>query len=347
MPKTNPSSHRPKGRTRLTLLVLVILATLVLAALPTAAARTECIWTGVQRIIAIGDLHGDYEHFTRLLRGPGTQLIDSDGHWAGGKSHLVQMGDVMDRGDEARKILDLIRRLEKEATAAGGMVHMILGNHEEMNLMNRSTQYPGYVTPEQFKSFLSKNIIAAEEKKAGGRVRDSRWEELINDPESEASQDYYRNFVDLYGDWLAEHNVVIKINDTVFVHGGLTESFAARGLESTNNLYRSEIKRAIRGENFLPRILFLPEGPLWYRGLAIDDDQSEEFRARVDRIFALVGAQRMVVAHTPTKFQGREDDMKRYDGKVWIIDTGISSVYRGRVWALLIENGSASVIRRD
>jgi hypothetical protein len=331
-------------RARLTLLVLAVLAALVLAAPPPAAARTECIWTGVTRIIAIGDLHGDYEHFTRLLRG--SDLVDGDDHWTGGKSHLVQMGDVMDRGDEARKILDLIRRLEKEATAAGGMVHMILGNHEEMNLMNRSTQYPGYVTPEQFKSFLSKDIIAAEEKRAGGRVRDSRWEELINDPESEASQDYYRNFVNLYGDWLAEHNVVIKINDTVFVHGGLTESFAARGLESTNSLYRGEIRRAIRGEDFRPRILFLPEGPLWYRGLAADDD-NEEFRTRVDRILALVGAQRLVVAHTPTAFRGREDDMKRYDGKVWIIDTGISSVFRGRVWALLIENGSATVIRRD
>jgi len=346
LPETKPPSRPQLRRSPLALLILVVLATLLRAAPPPAAARTECVWTGVQKIVAIGDLHGDYEHFVRLLRGT-PPLIDNDDHWVGGKSHLVQMGDVMDRGDEAKRILDLIRRLEKESAAAGGMVHMILGNHEEMNLMNRSTQYPGYVTPAQFKSFLSKKIIAAEEKRAGGRVRDSRWEELINDPESDAVKDYYGNFMDSYGDWLAEHNVVIKINETVFAHGGLTESWAARGLETINNLYRSEIRRAIRGEDFRPRILFLPEGPLWYRGLAADDDKTEEFRARVDRILALVGAQRVVVAHTPTAFQGREDDMKRYDGKVWVIDTGISSVYRGRVWALLIENGSASVIKRD
>jgi hypothetical protein len=331
-------------RSPLALLVLVVLASLLLAAPPPAAARRECVWTGVQRIVAIGDLHGDYEHFVRLLRG--SELIDNEDHWAGGKSHLVQMGDVMDRGDEAKRILDLIRRLEKESEAAGGMVHMILGNHEEMNLMNRSTQYPGYVTPAQFKSFLSKKIIAAEEKQAGGRVRDSRWKELIDDPESDAVKDYYSNFMDSYGPWLAEHNVVIKINDTVFVHGGLTESFAARGLEAVNNLYRSELMRAFRGEDFRPQILFLPAGPLWDRSLA-SPDENQDYKDRVDRIFALVGAQRMVVAHTPTAFQGREDDMKRYDGKVWVIDTGISSVYRGRVWALLIENGSASVIKRD
>jgi calcineurin-like phosphoesterase family protein len=308
-----------------------------------AAARPECVWTGVQRIVAIGDLHGDFDHFVRLLRW--SYLVDGDLHWTGGKSHLVQMGDVMDRGDEAREIFDLIKRLEKEAEDAGGRVHMILGNHEEMNLMNRSTQYPGYVTPAQFKSFLSKEVIAAEEKRAGGRVRDSRWEELIADPETDAAKDYYRNFVELYGHWLAEHNVVIKINDTVFVHGGLTESFAARGLEAINNLYRSELQRLFRGEEFRPRILFVAAGPLWNRDLA-STDENQEYKARVDQILKLVGAQRVVVAHTPTAFRGREKDMKRYDGKVWVIDTGISS-NTGRVWALLIENGEVSVIRRD
>ena len=67
------------------------------------------------------------------------------------------------------------------------------------------------------------------------------------DPESDASRDYFRNFIELYGYWLAEHNVVIKINDTVFVHGGLTESFAVLGLQAINNLYRSELQSAVPG----------------------------------------------------------------------------------------------------
>jgi hypothetical protein len=309
-----------------------------------AAARTECVWTGVQRIVAIGDLHGDFDHFVRLLRG--ADLVDGDLHWTGGKSHLVQMGDVMDRGDRAREILDLIKRLEKEAAAAGGMVHMILGNHEEMNLMNRSTQYPDYVTPKQFKSFLSKEVIAAEEKRAGGRVPDSRWRELMADPETDAAKDYFRNFIEIYGHWLAEHNVVVKINDTVFVHGGLTESFAALGLEAINSLYRSELQRLFRGEEFRPRILFVAAGPLWNRDMA-STDENQEYKARVDRILNRVGAKRFVVAHTPTGFRGRVEDMIRYNGKVWLIDTGISSIFHGRVWALLIENGEVSVIRRD
>jgi hypothetical protein len=334
--------RQPKRRSPLALLVAVVLAALLLAAPPPAAARTECAWTGVQKIVAIGDLHGSYDHFFRLLRR--SALVDDDGHWTGGKSHLVQMGDVMDRGKEARKILDLIRALEKEAAAAGGMVHMILGNHEEMNLMNRSTQYPDYVTPEQFTDFLSKDVIAAEVKRAGGRVPD--WEKLMADPDSDAAKNYYRNFIDLYGDWLVEHNVVIKINDTVFVHGGLTESYAARGLESINNLYRSELRRMLRGEDFLPRVLFRgAETPLWNRDMA-STVESVEYKARIDRVLDLVKAKRIVVAHTPTAFHGRVNDMKRYDGKVWVIDTGISAP-GGWVWALLIENGEVSVIGRD
>ena len=103
MPETKSPSHQPKRRSPIALLVFVVLAALFLAAPPQAAARTECVWTGVQRIVAIGDLHGDYDHFFRLLRR--SALVDSDGNWTGGKTHLVQMGDVMDRGKEAKNCL--------------------------------------------------------------------------------------------------------------------------------------------------------------------------------------------------------------------------------------------------
>src|SRR4030042_2596868 len=101
----------------------------------TAAFSAEEIpweWSGIERVVVIGDLHGDYESFIKILRG--TQVVDDDLLWAAGKTHFVQTGDIMDRGPDARKILDLLIRLEKEAEAAGGMVHVLLGNHEEINL---------------------------------------------------------------------------------------------------------------------------------------------------------------------------------------------------------------------
>ena len=62
-------------------------------------------------------------------------LIGDDLHWAGGDSILVQTGDIVDRGDHARKIYDLFSRLKNEAHEAGGMVLQLLGNHEVMNIL--------------------------------------------------------------------------------------------------------------------------------------------------------------------------------------------------------------------
>ena len=104
-------------------------------------------WTGVGRIIAVGDVHGDYEQFTAVLASAG--LIDGNGNWTGGKTHLVQTGDVVDRGPDSRAVMDLLMKLEKQAAAAGGAVHALIGNHEAMNVYGDLR----YVSPGEFASY--------------------------------------------------------------------------------------------------------------------------------------------------------------------------------------------------
>ena len=53
------------------------------------------------RIIAVGDLHGDYDAWIAIARASG--LINSNGHWAAGKTTLVQLGDVLDREPNSLK----------------------------------------------------------------------------------------------------------------------------------------------------------------------------------------------------------------------------------------------------
>ena len=108
----------------------VLVAVLLLLGVPAAAEKDT--WTGVDRIIAIGDVHGDYEQFVKLLRSAG--LIDDNEDWAGGRTHLVQTGDVPDRGAATRKVMDLLMKLEKQANKAKGYVHALIGNHEAMNM---------------------------------------------------------------------------------------------------------------------------------------------------------------------------------------------------------------------
>jgi len=89
-------------------------------------------WKGVGRIIAIGDLHGDYEQFRAVMTM--TKLIDENGAWTGGKTHLVQTGDIPDRGPDSLKIIRDLQALKKTARKAKGRVHLLIGNHESMNI---------------------------------------------------------------------------------------------------------------------------------------------------------------------------------------------------------------------
>src|ERR1700733_15173971 len=100
-----------------------------------------------ERLLAIGDLHGDLDHARRALRLAGA--IDASDRWVGGRLVVVQTGDELDRGDDDRAILDLVEDLKKQATAAGGELVALLGNHEIMN----AAQDFRYVTIGGFAAF--------------------------------------------------------------------------------------------------------------------------------------------------------------------------------------------------
>ncbi len=75
-------------------------------------------------------------------------------------------------------------------------------------------------------------------------------------------------------------------------------------------------------------------GPLWYRGLANLPDES--LTPKVDRILGAYGASHVVVGHTPTPDSRVH---ARLGGKVFLIDTGLSSAVGGRPAALEIQDG--------
>jgi len=118
-------------------------------ALRAAVDSPQYEWTDVPRIVAIGDVHGSYDKLITLLKGTG--MVDDALAWAGGQAHLVFIGDLIDRGPREIDVLDLARRLEEEAPAAGGQVHVLLGNHEVMNLVRDLR----YVPEEGFRDFAS------------------------------------------------------------------------------------------------------------------------------------------------------------------------------------------------
>jgi len=309
-----------------------------------------CEFTGVDKIVAVGDLHGAYDAFVEILKGTGVvEAVDGELRWAAGRTHLVQMGDIMDRGHEPRKIFDLIAHLEGEALVAGGRVHMLIGNHEEMNILEVALDVPGGVSPGQFRDFLPEKFLAQRTKqflKAAGPNADLGllWESLMKDPGAQRA--YYDEFNRSYGRWIARHNAVVKINDIVFVHGGLSEAYSNYTCSRLNAILTSELERWIRGErDFAFRLLNNSQGPLWHRDLAYADEAI--LKAEVDRILENLGARAIVVAHTPTTESVSLDRLHRFNRKVWIIDTGIWMESGGAKAALIIENGEFRVWPKD
>ena len=324
------------------------------------SAKKQCVWSGVDRIVAVADIHGDYDKFELILKY--NRLIDNDLKWRGGKIHLVQTGDIMDRGPDARKVFDLLIRLEEEAEAVGGMVHVLLGNHEEANLLGVAFDRVGYVTPGQLVSFLPEKYREKLENQVGENFFNNLnaslgifrillfaysideelkkfWADKIrNDPKIRG--EYNRNFKKLYGKWLLSKNVVIKINDIIFVHGGINKSFSKWSLEDINERTRFEFSSLSRGKGVDMRITYQSNSPLWYRGLVRNDE--EEYKEEVDEILANLDANHIVVGHT-VRTEGNPGKLSRFNGKVWGMDTGISRYYRGYMSALIIDQGAFMV----
>ena len=328
------------------------------------AEDIQCVWTGVKRIVAVGDLHGDFNNFVRILKF--NNIIDNQNHWAAGKTHLVQIGDVLDRGDFAKDIFKLIKELEKEAEEAGGKVHMLLGNHEELNIINRSFDFDQYVTVKQFIDFIPDEYRQKREKRIRRKIGniDSEntnsysslhpelrifWDNILKNAKknrnSEDQSQYYKGFIDKYGKWILGHNVVIKINDIIFVHGGISLRNSTKTLKYINDHYRLELKESMlqnlnkrppRIMNHRLEFLYDANAPLWYREFA--QQEGEEFEKIVVEILKNLEAEHMVTAHTPVALENAKD-MSKFDGKIWIIDTSISEAYeKGALSALIIED---------
>jgi hypothetical protein len=333
-------------------LIRLLAAVAVAAALraPAAAADIPCVWSGIERIIAVGDLHGDYDNLVEIMTATG--LLDEGLHWAGGRSHFVQTGDFMDRGPDARKIIDLFMRLEVEAALDGGKVHVIIGNHEALNLAGIVFDYPGYVNVEQFLSFLPADVRDRLERAAPPAsaevARADYWSAVLRTDKA-AQEAYTRQFVEDFGPWLLKQNCVVKINDVVFVHGGISLKYASWDLTRVNDVLREELtflSEPVKSPRvlslFRPQIIYDRLGPLWYRDLAQRDEA--EFGGEVEKIFAALGARFMVIAHSPQVGSPiAMEYMSRFKKRIWIIDTGITAMFGGRLSALVIDKGHFSV----
>lgn len=256
------------------------------------------IYKDVNKIAALSDIHGQYDLAVKILKN--NKIIDDNLDWNFGTGHFVIVGDIFDRGAEVNELLWLIYKLEKQAEKAGGKVHYLLGNHEYMVMLgdlryvNRKYRY-------------------------SAQLLQTRYEEL-----------YGTNTV--LGRWLRSKPTVVKINDNLFVHGGISKEFLENGFKIDK--INKEMRRAI--DNFEERpitadstdIYFDSTGPIWYRGY-FDNSLTEE---DIDQILSETKSKNIIIGHTT-----QDQIVEMNSGKIYAVDSGIKNGEYGEL--LIIEDG--------
>jgi len=270
---------------------------------------------GAPRVVAIGDVHGDLEAARSALLLVGA--IDDEDRWVGGDLVVVQVGDVLDRGDGELALLELFSRLTREASEAGGALIRLLGNHEIMNLVGDFR----YVTGVGFSDFAGYAIGA-----------DEAYLEDFEPPQRGRAAAFRRGGP--LAEELADQNVTVIVGDTLFVHGGLLPGPVGDGLELINH----EARAFVLWEDVeLPAVLDSEDGPVWYRGYGEDETVDCDILAET---LERANARRMVIGHTVQE----GGITSACDERLFRVDVGLSAHYGGDVEALEISGDAASVL---
>ena len=353
------------------------------------ATADEWHFPDVERIVAVGDVHGAYDGLIATLQS--AEVIDDRLAWSGGQTHLVFTGDLLDRGARSRDVMDLVMRLEKEALRDGGRVHLVLGNHEVMNL----TGDLRYVADEEYAAFVD-DESRKERKRWYKRFKNSQPDDMdestvLSKFNKKAPPGFFghrRAFRHdgLYGKWLLEKPLVVVVNETAFVHGGLPEMVAINGLDGVNVSLKQDLIDYVITRDFLAdKDVMSPidrfkEAPKLFLEQATAGLIPEEYLDQAQKVIDLSDSP-LHWAAGPTWYRGTascsqivEGDalnrafsrigasrvvmghtstitrlvQQRMNGQVVEIDTGmLKSVYKGSGNALVIEGDALSVINQD
>jgi hypothetical protein len=219
-----------------------------------------------RKMLVLSDIEGEFFALRQLLIAGG--VMDEKYNWTFGRGHLVICGDLFDRGKHVVEGLWLLYRLEQLARAEGGVVHVILGNHDIMNL--------------------------------SGDLR------YVNKKYMESAKAMGMDYMQLYdtrselGRWLRTRNMVERIGKGLYMHAGISKEINALKLSvpQINKLcrpYYDKGKPAIAAEPSVAVFFSGKTSPFWYRGYFHEPKATLQ---DVEETLALYGVTQIVVGHT-------------------------------------------------
>ncbi|KAK9940892.1 hypothetical protein M0R45_017526 [Rubus argutus] len=318
-----------------------------------------------RRIVAVGDLHGDLDQTRCALEMAGVLSSDGEDSWTGGETVLVQLGDILDRGEDEIAILSLLRSLDIQAKAEGGAVFQVNGNHESMNVEGdfRFVDSGGFDECIDFLEYLDDYrddwdeafvdwIGVSKRLKEDRKMPQNYWDpwNLVRRQKGVIARSILLRPGGPLACELARHAVVLKVNDWLFCHGGLVPHHVAYGIERINREVSQWMKGLSKNDDD-PDIPFIAtrgyDSVVWNRLYSrdssdFDDYQSNQIHSILEKTLQAVGAKAMVVGHTPQTVGVN----CKYNCSIWRIDVGMSrGVLNSRPEVLEIRDNKARVIR--
>jgi hypothetical protein len=240
-----------------------LIAVIACGSLRDARAQSAQVqWSGIERVVAFADVHGAYTELHTLLRETG--ILDAQDRWAAGHTHVVSLGDLLDRGADSRKVMDLLMGLQDEAQAAGGQLHVLLGNHEVMNLLGdlRYVDAGEYAAYGDMESAAERAQMRQGWEAAHGAGSGTAFDQKF--PPGYFGHRAALSPTGKYGRWLLTLPVAIVVNDSLFMHGGPSEVLRGMSLQELNLRYRTALT------DYLGRAARLEQAKLLQAGDAYD-----------------------------------------------------------------------------
>lgn len=267
-------------------------------------------FNGINRLLIIGDIHGGYDSLVKFLQA--NHVIDSGLNWIWKDGHLLFLGDIFDRGDKVTEALWLIYKLDHQAITDGGYVHFILGNHEIIVLLKTTL----YISDKYY--YLCEKL--------------------------RLTYGYLYNKKTILGEWLRTKNTIIKIDDKLFVHAGISPEIAMLELsiEEINEMVRFFLNYPERNRKFsieTKELILSDEGPFWYRGYLEDNSQYQQITEKeLDQILNLYNASRIFVGHSNV-----DKITSSFNERIYFLDVPFYT-YGYSMGAILIEDGNTYIL---
>ncbi len=260
-----------------------------------------------ERIIIIGDVHGDIRRFKSVLID--SKIINDNFEWIAEPPNtiIVQLGDQIDslnrNTNENWEVLNdyemiyFTEHLNNIARVKGGFCISLIGNHELMNVIGDFS----YVSP----SSMNKN---------------NNNNNNNNNKEIER-RDLFKPKGSI-GLILGRRPLIIKIKDLLFCHAKLELEHLEllkkynKDIFYINNIWSNYLennKINIEDKEILDKIIIGSNGILWNR--------NENKRNETEQLFKELNISYMFLGHTAL------DRISLVDNQIWYCDTGLSRAF--------------------